>query len=165
MTFSKYLLSGALGNSLGILWCRAVVLEDSLGLEAPRGPEKNSWSWYLVFTEWSWSWKKSVADSTVYNYSLLYNIDDYDKKIGMSYFILKTQLVYLLMCSVKDWAAKNYPWDFVEQKYKEQAISCWIATAVYVVTFAISVYMVSVNKKAKYNVATKAPKIRHSAFS
>jgi len=70
--------------------------------------------------------------------------------LGVFFKIRSPALADDLPINEDDWAKENYTYEYVTKLYDQNAINCWIAAGIYVVTFVLSVIMFKVNQRSNY---------------
>jgi len=70
--------------------------------------------------------------------------------LGVFFWIRAPALAEDLPINELEWEKENYTYGYIEKLYQQNAINCWIAAGIYVVTFVLSVVMFKVNQRSSY---------------
>jgi ribonuclease kappa len=70
--------------------------------------------------------------------------------LGVFFKIRAPALAEDLPINEEEWAKNNYTYNYIVELYDQNAVNCWIAAGIYVVTFVLSVVMFKVNQRSSY---------------
>jgi len=70
--------------------------------------------------------------------------------LGIFFKVRSPALAEDLPIDNAEWALRNNSYQYIMDLYDQNAINCWIATALYCVTFVVSVVLFKINQRSSY---------------
>jgi ribonuclease kappa len=70
--------------------------------------------------------------------------------LGVFFHVRAPALVEDISIDEAEWEKRGYEYKYIEELYAQNAINCWIAAAMYCLTFTFSVVMFKVNMRTSY---------------